>query len=780
MHPMIAEWRYVWRIPRYKRLLLAFGVLIGAVPVLALGLFSYYIAAGDVEDKTKEGNMQLLRQTQMRVEQAMKTLELTAIQYANSPQVTSAMNEPLEVSDFIRVRNLYTGLANLQTLPGINEGYLVGYQEGWAISFTSVIPLAELPFRDRLEHYAKQPNALFWDIGAPRPGTGGETGAAASPTIRMVYKLPILPFTQQPKGFLVIEILKSQFSTLLAAENDRLGDIYVIDSEGVDFIYGNGLSGDPDPYGPVNARIAQAVKATGGENGFWQEKVDGREMVFSYRFSPYNRWIYVSAVSLEQITRETGKIAVATFVACSVILIVVGILAWQGSRRMYSPIRRLSQMTAGVQAGGADPADEFTSLEERFRTLFSAGQQLQQQMQGQFQQLKEFLVLKLFAGQLSESDFAYRSKLCGFPTEWRRLVVLTLQIDTLQDTRYREHDKELLLFAIHNMVSEIIPANRRFSPVLLEQSQVTLLAGDMDTDEELKAYCYRMAEQIRDKVWEFLQVQVSIGISRPFDKASEAVHAYNEGLEVLKRRIYLGNRLILHYDDIQAEPSGAAAAAYAQLKWNEEQLVKALKLGDAEQAEQCFARYMEELLSRNPGVGEYHVYMMQLLSRMCQLIQEQGGIANKVLGERALYQQLMKLNTVEDISDWFTRELLTPVLAFLNRQAESQYAGIVQRMVSLVQQRYDQDITLEACAAELNFHPVYLSRVFKKEMGISFSEYLAEYRMSLAKEWLDTTTMKLSDISERLNYSNPTAFIRMFRKVVGMTPGQYRERNEPK
>ncbi|WP_156829481.1 helix-turn-helix domain-containing protein [Paenibacillus ginsengihumi] len=775
---MIAEWRYAWRIPRYKRLLLAFGVLIGAVPVLALGLFSYYIAAGDVEEKTKEGNMQLLRQTQMRVEQAMKTLELTAIQYANSPQVASAMNEPLDVSDFIRVRNLYTGLANLQTLPGISEGYLIGIQEGWAIGFTSVIPLAELPFRDRLEHYAKQPNALFWDIGAPQPGPDGEIGATGSPTIRMVYKLPILPFTQQPKGYLVIEMLKSQFSTLLAAENDRLGDIYVIDSEGVDFIYGNDLSGNP--YGPVNARIAQAAKATGSENGFWQEEVDGREMVFSYRFSPYNRWIYVSAVSLEQITRETGKIAVATFVACSVILVIVGILAWQGSRRMYSPIRRLSQMTAGVQAGGADPADEFTSLEERFRTLFSAGQQLQQQMQGQFQQLKEFLVLKLFAGQLSESDFAYRSRLFGFPTEWRRLVVLTLQIDTLQDTRYREHDKELLLFAIHNMVSEIIPANLRFSPVLLEQSQVTLLAGDMDTDEELKAYCYRMAEQIRAKVWEFLQVQVSIGISRPFDKASEAVRAYNEGLEALKRRIYLGNRLILHYDDIQAEPNEAAAAAYTQLKWNEEQLVKALKLGDAEQAEQCFDRYMAELVTRNPGVGEYHVYMMQLVSRMCQLIQEQGGIANQVLGERALYKQLMKLNTVEDISDWFKRELLAPVLAFLNRQAESQYAGIVQRMVSLVQQRYDQDITLEACAAELNFHPVYLSRVFKKEMGIPFSEYLAEYRMNLAKEWLDTTTMKLSDISERLNYSNTTAFIRMFRKVVGMTPGQYRERNEPK
>jgi AraC-like DNA-binding protein len=65
--------------------------------------------------------------------------------------------------------------------------------------------------------------------------------------------------------------------------------------------------------------------------------------------------------------------------------------------------------------------------------------------------------------------------------------------------------------------------------------------------------------------------------------------------------------------------------------------------------------------------------------------------------------------------------------------------------------------------------------VFKKEMGMTFSDYVAEYRMNIAKEWLETTTMRLAEIAERLNYSNTTAFIRIFRKVVGMTPGQYRE-----
>jgi YesN/AraC family two-component response regulator len=119
--------------------------------------------------------------------------------------------------------------------------------------------------------------------------------------------------------------------------------------------------------------------------------------------------------------------------------------------------------------------------------------------------------------------------------------------------------------------------------------------------------------------------------------------------------------------------------------------------------------------------------------------------------------------------------LFVPIIGFLNHQAESQYVNIANQMVKLVHERYDQDISLEACASTLNFHPVYLSRVFKKEIGINFSEYLAEYRMNMAKTWLENTSLKVSEIAEKLNYTNTTAFIRTFRKIVGMTPGQYRD-----
>ncbi|MNY46244.1 HTH-type transcriptional regulator YesS [compost metagenome] len=96
-------------------------------------------------------------------------------------------------------------------------------------------------------------------------------------------------------------------------------------------------------------------------------------------------------------------------------------------------------------------------------------------------------------------------------------------------------------------------------------------------------------------------------------------------------------------------------------------------------------------------------------------------------------------------------------------------------MVEMIHAGYEQDISLESCAAQLKYHPVYVSRVFKKETGVTFIDYLTNYRVNMAKKWLKETDMKISEIAERLNYTNSTGFIRTFRKLTGMTPGQYRD-----
>ncbi|KRF03357.1 hypothetical protein ASG89_23230 [Paenibacillus sp. Soil766] len=75
----------------------------------------------------------------------------------------------------------------------------------------------------------------------------------------------------------------------------------------------------------------------------------------------------------------------------------------------------------------------------------------------------------------------------------------------------------------------------------------------------------------------------------------------------------------------------------------------------------------------------------------------------------------------------------------------------------------------------MNYSPNYLTKVFRKETGVNFSDYLSEYRMNMAKQWLLETDMKIFEIAEKLKYNTPANFIRYFRKLGGTTPGQYRD-----
>ncbi|WP_167433986.1 helix-turn-helix domain-containing protein [Paenibacillus silvae] len=777
-------------MPKYLLRLLCFTMILGALPVIVIGSVSYTIASRDIEQKVRESNLQILHQTQMRVEQVLRSLQLSSIQYVNSPLVLRAMKQPLDSSEFQEIRDLTSGFNNLQAVTSIDQAYLVNLDEDWVVSMRSFGKLSDFSIRDRIGTYLTYTNSLFWVTqnkssakeSVPVSAGMGEalTEQAQPPTlissdnvVSMVFKIPMVPTNVKPKGFLVIDIADAELSSFLS-RNPNSGDLYVLDQDQQYFLNDTNYG---SKYDQLNKDIQEKVQMSGESQGFFSAEVEDKPVAVSYRQSPLNGWLYVSVVSLGQITAQSQKIAVVTGVATLIMLCVTGLVAIYGSRRMYSPISRLLQFTKGLDSP-LPPAgrrqDEFIYIEERLSTLFSSEQTMREQMKGQHVHLQEFFMTKLLTGKISEEDFRYQGELYDFPTSWSHLGVLMLQIDTLEGTRYEEKDRDLLLFAVNNMVGELLPSEIRFTPVMLDDAQVTVLASSLKDELQLKEWMHKQADWIRERVVTYLNLPVSIGISRAYSSIGATPRAYQESREALQGRVSLGSRIILHYEDIQ--PRGQMEAAlYTQLRMIEDQLASALKQGDEEKTDMYFRQYLGLLADKKLHFSEYPVIMVQLLSRVYQLVQEQGGDVAEVLGEKASMAYLLKLSTLDEMTSWFRKRLFLPVIRFWREQEESQYMNIARRMIRLIEERYDRDLSLEACAEELNFHPVYLSRVFKKEAGVNFTEYLAEYRMEKAKTWLQTTDLKIAEIAEKLNYTNPTAFIRTFRKITGTTPGKYRE-----
>lgn len=88
----------------------------------------------------------------------------------------------------------------------------------------------------------------------------------------------------------------------------------------------------------------------------------------------------------------------------------------------------------------------------------------------------------------------------------------------------------------------------------------------------------------------------------------------------------------------------------------------------------------------------------------------------------------------------------------------------------------DEEISLNTVAAQVFLSPSHFSRIFSKEEGITFVEYLTKVRMEKAMEMLAATNMKIADISSEVGYKDAHYFTALFKRTVGSTPGDYRRR----
>ncbi|MFC4402498.1 helix-turn-helix domain-containing protein [Gracilibacillus xinjiangensis] len=85
-----------------------------------------------------------------------------------------------------------------------------------------------------------------------------------------------------------------------------------------------------------------------------------------------------------------------------------------------------------------------------------------------------------------------------------------------------------------------------------------------------------------------------------------------------------------------------------------------------------------------------------------------------------------------------------------------------------------EEITVSKLAKETILHPNYLSKLFKKEVGSSISEYIQKQKVEEAKKLLAHSDYSLSDIYTWLNFHDQSHFTRVFKKYVGVTPRKYR------
>ena len=99
----------------------------------------------------------------------------------------------------------------------------------------------------------------------------------------------------------------------------------------------------------------------------------------------------------------------------------------------------------------------------------------------------------------------------------------------------------------------------------------------------------------------------------------------------------------------------------------------------------------------------------------------------------------------------------------------------LESALSYIEENYYKDIALNDVAAHINLTDSYVSRLFKKKLGINFNRYLAERKIKEAKKMLIEGEVNITEIAFSVGYNEPNYFCKVFKKLEGITPSAYRE-----
>lgn len=150
--------------------------------------------------------------------------------------------------------------------------------------------------------------------------------------------------------------------------------------------------------------------------------------------------------------------------------------------------------------------------------------------------------------------------------------------------------------------------------------------------------------------------------------------------------------------------------------------------------------------------------------------------------DRVRYQHFKSKNLLRNIESAVTwHELKGAYLDVFQAAAGTQAKRedisnyVIKRAINYIRENYQKGITQEEVASVLEITPEYLSTLFNREMGINFSVFLKQFRISHAKRMLKGTDKKVYEIAESVGYSDPKYFQRVFKEEVGVSPGEYRQ-----
>ena len=180
------------------------------------------------------------------------------------------------------------------------------------------------------------------------------------------------------------------------------------------------------------------------------------------------------------------------------------------------------------------------------------------------------------------------------------------------------------------------------------------------------------------------------------------------------------------------------------------------------------------LLARRQDLQWIRTRACELTILLSRIAIEGGAPPDRILPRNPEYlEQLQKDESYEDLC-FSLKEIVENFIQTIALPGAAQAHPVVRRAVQYITDHFDQPLSIQSLADELEVSPSYFSALFSKCMGIGFHEYLTRFRVEEARQLLTATQYPINEIAMTVGYADQSSFTKAFKRVTGITPYQLR------
>lgn len=321
------------------------------------------------------------------------------------------------------------------------------------------------------------------------------------------------------------------------------------------------------------------------------------------------------------------------------------------------------------------------------------------------------------------------------------------------DAYTHKYGKEGLLTAIGNFIptkEEEICYYKAYN----KKNNFWILAVNENDLKKFECLIINCFQQIKKNLLDELEIEIDFKLGKIYQDMYELAQNYN----------FINESIFLHTPAVQKDKEEL-------LEEHEKLLISYVHVGNYQMVKQVFVAMMEQCQGMNLKIMQN--FIINLFSVIHLHLKEINVDVFQVMNGNFTYDMITNLNSIYELKS-FSLNILNNIIDFIIIHRMNSDKDVIYHAKQYINENYSSDISLNDVSNHVFLSPSHFSRLFKKEIGENFIDYLIKVRMEKAIILLKDCKYKTYEISEMVGYKKSKYFSRLFKNYTGYTPSEYR------